>query len=356
MGILLKLEAVAVSYGGVAALHPLTLSVMPGEFFCLLGPSGCGKTTTLGVIAGFFAAQHGRVVLGDEDVTSLTPQNRRIGVVFQNYALFPHMTAAENIGYGLRLQKRDKAEVKRRVEELLGLVHLTGKGNRFPRQLSGGEQQRVAIARALAIEPRLLLMDEPLSNLDARLREEMRDELKRIQRETGVTTVFVTHDQEEAFGIGDRVAVLNKGRLEQIGTPRDIYREPESLFVAQFIGRSNRFAATKVAGEKDVIDINGHRFACDRAARLQTQEGVLFLRPEEISLGNTKADLNSVPATVIEVIYGGALVNYRLQTQFGVLDVCRILEGTEPLPKGSEVHANWSPSAGALLADHDATE
>ena len=260
----LTLDGIEVKYGEVVALPPVSLGIKPGEFFCLLGPSGCGKTTTLNVVAGFIRVNGGKVVLDGRDITDLPPQRRQIGVVFQSYALFPHMTAAQNIGYGLRLRRMPPDDMARRVKESLSLVRLDGKGDRYPKQLSGGEQQRVAIARALAIEPRLLLLDEPLSNLDARLREEMRNELKRIQRTTGVTTIFVTHDQEEAFGAGDRIAVLNKGIVEQVVTPAEIYKRPVSSFVAGFIGRSNRLrgAYLHAAG---AMELAGGRFRISAA-------------------------------------------------------------------------------------------
>ena len=249
----LSLEGVGVTYGNVRALPPLSLKINSCEFFCLLGPSGCGKTTTLNVIAGFIATDSGRVLLDGRDITRLPPQKRQIGVVFQNYALFPHMTAADNIAYGLKLQKVPSADIDRQVAGLLELVQLENKGGRYPKNLSGGEQQRVAIARALAIKPQLLLLDEPLSNLDARLRDEMRTELKRIQRLTGVTTVFVTHDQQEAFTAGDRIAVLNKGIVEQVGTPTEIYERPASHFVARFIGRSNEIRGSFNKGDGAIV-------------------------------------------------------------------------------------------------------
>lgn len=348
MNAYLELDRVEVSYGAVQALHPLTLSVQAGEFFCLLGPSGCGKTTTLGIVAGFTRAGGGRVLLGGQDVTMMPPQQRQMGVVFQNYALFPHMTAAQNVGYGLKLRKREAADIERRVNELLALVRLEGKGDRYPRQMSGGEQQRVAIARALAIEPRLLLLDEPLSNLDARLREEMRNELKRIQRTTGVTTIFVTHDQEEAFGAADRIAILNHGRLEQVGTPTEIYQSPRSMFVANFIGRSNALNGTLSA--PGVFEVQGQRFACGRPAADSSRSWVLFLRPEELKITRNPASPNSVRGTVVEIVYVGAIVNMRVQTDIGELLAYRLGTGGEPVAAGDAVQVGWEPGAGSLLA------
>jgi putative spermidine/putrescine transport system ATP-binding protein len=347
----LDLDQIEVAYAGVTALHPLSLGIQRGEFFCLLGPSGCGKSTTLGVVAGFLPPSSGRVSIDSRDVTVLPPQQRRIGVVFQSYALFPHMTVAENIGYGLKMQKRNGGEVESRIATLLELVRLEGKGKRFPRQLSGGEQQRVAIARALAIEPRILLLDEPLSNLDARLREQMRSELKRIQRTTGVTTVFVTHDQEEAFGIGDRIAVLNQGRLEQLGTPVEIYRHPKTSFVAKFIGRSNCLHG-QLSADGEVFNVNGYAFRnASRENRATANSHVLYLRPEELLLSLVPEQPNSIPGSITEIIYGGAVVNYRICCDLGELEACRIAGHGPVWSVGDEVHIGWTPQSGALLSD-----
>ncbi len=346
----LGIDQVTIAYGGLTVLHALSLSIAPGEFFCLLGPSGCGKTTTLNVVAGFMALTSGRVTLGGRDVTSLPPQQRRIGLVFQNYALFPHMTVAQNIGYGLRLQRRPAAEIKRKVDELTSLVQLGGKTERYPRQLSGGEQQRVAIARALAIEPDLLLLDEPLSNLDARLREDMRGELKRIQRATGVTTVFVTHDQEEAFGLGDRVAVMNKGRLEQIGSPAEIYRAPRTQFVARFIGRSNRLSG-EAHPDRQRFDIDGHSFACTVGSAASSGPLTLFIRPEDMLISARPFDTNSLAGKIVEAVYGGTIVTYRVDTPIGVLEVAKLGIDGEGFSHGQPVHVSWPAGAGVLLAD-----
>jgi putative spermidine/putrescine transport system ATP-binding protein len=347
----LDLDKIEVAYAGVTALHPLSLGIQRGEFFCLLGPSGCGKSTTLGVVAGFLAPSGGSVSIDGHDVTALSPQQRQIGVVFQSYALFPHMTIANNIGYGMKMQKRNGGEIEKRVATLLELVRLEAKGNRFPRQLSGGEQQRAAIARALAIEPRLLLLDEPLSNLDARLREQMRGELKRIQRTTGVTTVFVTHDQEEAFGVGDRIAVLNQGRLEQLGTPVEIYRQPKTSFVAKFIGRSNCLRG-QLSASGEVFSVDGHTFR--NAARENAPSGkfqTLYLRPEEVLLSASPEQTNSIPGNITEIIYGGAIVNYRVRCALGELEACRIAGQGPGWSVGDAVYIGWAPESGALLSD-----
>ena len=344
----LELESISVNYGEVVALPPLSLSIRAGEFFSLLGPSGCGKSTTLNVIAGFILIGQGRVVLDGRDITALPPQKREIGVVFQSYALFPHMTAAENIAYGLKLRKLDKDDIARRVDEGLALVQLSGKAGRYPRQLSGGEQQRIAIARALAIRPRLLLLDEPLSNLDARLREDMRLELKRIQRSTGITTVFVTHDQAEAFGTADRIAVLEKGMIKQVGSPSEIYKRPASPFVARFIGRSNRLAG-RYSRVGQCLEVNGCRFAVDLDPATDIVDATLYLRPEDIKFEPSDAAMNSFSGVVTSVVYGGSTVDYQIQTSIGVLEICRFAD-QDQYAVGASAKVYWSPSAGAILS------
>ncbi|MFC6952639.1 ABC transporter ATP-binding protein [Halorubellus litoreus] len=249
----LTLDDVSVTYGDTTALDSVSLSIADGEFFTLVGPSGCGKTTTLRTIAGFERPSAGSVRFADRDVTGLPPEDRDVGVVFQNYALFPHMTVGENVAYGLNFADPPGGGSDRdRVEELLELVDMAGFADRDPESLSGGQQQRVALARALAPGPEVLLLDEPMSALDARLREHLRRQVKRVQRELDITTVYVTHDQEEALAVSDRLAVVNDGRIEQVGTPEQVYREPETRFVAGFVGENNLLDGT-VAG----VDADG---------------------------------------------------------------------------------------------------
>jgi ABC-type Fe3+/spermidine/putrescine transport system ATPase subunit len=285
----LRLAGIAKRYGAVAAVDGLDLEVCEGEFLTLLGPSGCGKTTTLGLIAGFFAPTAGEIYLKGRPVSGLPPFKRDIGVVFQDYALFPHMSAAENVAFGLRMRKLPGEEIARRVEEALELVHLRGLGERRPLELSGGQRQRVALARALVIRPAVLLLDEPLSNLDLKLREGMRVEIAALQRRLGITTVFVTHDQGEALVMSDRIAVMNAGRIEQLGRPAEIYERPATRFVAEFIGRMNFF---RVDGK------------------------TVAVRPERARLSREKpADGFARSGTIRNVLYLGATLEYQLELE-----------------------------------------
>jgi ABC-type Fe3+/spermidine/putrescine transport system ATPase subunit len=275
--------------GALAAVHDVSLHVRPGELLTLLGPSGCGKTTTLRMIAGFQEPAAGRIFIGDRDVTGVEANDRGIGFVFQNYALFPHLTVFENVAYGLRVQRWETADITRAVGEVLSLVGLAGYEPQMPHQLSGGEQQRVALARAIVIRPTVLLFDEPLSNLDAKLRLQMRGEIRSLQKKLGVTTVYVTHDQEEAMAISDRIAVMNKGEIAQIGDAEELYRHPASLFVARFIGQANLIKA-RVAGLGDgrvELDIVGHRHTVAATAADAPQPGqavTAVVRPEALTI------------------------------------------------------------------------
>jgi iron(III) transport system ATP-binding protein len=285
----------------LAAVDDVSLTVEPGELLTLLGPSGCGKTTTLRIVAGFEQPDEGRVYVGEQDVTALMVYRRSIGFVFQNYALFPHLTVFENIAYGLRVRRLPAATIRGRVGQVLELVGLPGHGGRFPHQLSGGEQQRVAVARAVVVEPQLLLFDEPLSNLDAKLRVQMRAELSRLQRQLAITTVYVTHDQEEAMAISDRIAVMRQGSIAQIGTAEELYRAPRSAFVAQFIGRVNLVEARVLGATGGRVAVELWGAALSVAADGGYTEGercVLVLRPESLTLvpESTKATTNEVVA------------------------------------------------------------
>jgi spermidine/putrescine ABC transporter ATP-binding subunit len=305
-----RLVAVTKSYGDVVALPQLDLDVPESSFFALLGPSGCGKTTTLRLVAGFETADAGEVWIKGDEVTRVPPYKRNFGMVFQQLALFPHLSVNDNVAFGLRMRRVDRGETAKRVARALELVKLAGYGDRYPRQLSGGQQQRVALARAIVFEPSVLLLDEPLGALDKMLREEMQVELRELQRRLGITTVFVTHDQEEALTMSDYVAVMREGRIEQIGPPRDIYERPRTRFVAGFLGASNFLSATVVATEGDriVVDLGGSRVGVkgSKADLNGIGDGKLTLavRPERITIVTPGA--GRLRGTVADVVYRGS--------------------------------------------------
>ncbi len=274
----LQLEGVAKQFGSFTALQGVDLQIAPGEFVCFLGPSGCGKTTLLRIIAGLEAHSAGRILQAGRDISTLPPAQRDYGIVFQSYALFPNLSVADNVAYGLVNRQRPRAEIRARVAELLGLVGLPGSEAKVPAQLSGGQQQRVALARALATSPGLLLLDEPLSALDAIVRVHLRQEIKSLQRRLGVTTIMVTHDQEEALSVADRIVVMNHGRIEQVGTPIQIYREPASAFVADFVGRVNALPARLEAGG---VQLGGTHFDCPHPGPAG-RDVTVYLRPEDV--------------------------------------------------------------------------
>jgi putative spermidine/putrescine transport system ATP-binding protein len=281
----LEMHDLRKSFAAQTALDGVSISLDEGEFLSLLGPSGCGKTTALRIVAGFLQPDSGRVVIAGEDMTNRAPNRRDVGMVFQAYSLFPNMTAAQNVAFGLKVRKVAGARRNARVAELLEIVGLSHAVDRYPHQLSGGMQQRVALARALAIEPRVLLLDEPLSALDALVRVQLREEIRRVQTQLGITTVYVTHDQEEALSISDRVAVVYGGRIEQLGPPVEIYGAPETRFVAEFIGTMNRLESRVAEGEAPAVDINGTIVPVDAVrGRPAGQPVLLLLRPEAITL------------------------------------------------------------------------
>jgi len=297
-----ELDGVSVTFGGVTALSDVDLSVGDGEFFTLVGPSGCGKTTTLRTVAGFETPSSGTVRIGGTDVTDHSPEDRDIGIVFQNYALFPHMTVRENVAYGLRYRSPPgEVDTAERVTAMLELVDMAGMGDRQPGSLSGGQKQRIALARALAPGPDVLLLDEPLSALDARLRERLRVSIRGIQRELDITTVYVTHDQEEALAISDRIAVVRDGHVEQVGTPQAVYHTPATRFVAEFMGENNVFDATVASRDPPRASLDGTTLPVD--GPLPDRERVpLCVRPEDVTLGDGDVTL---PVTVEHVEFLG---------------------------------------------------
>ena len=335
-----RIEHVFKRFGGVTAVNDFNLVVKDGEFVSILGPSGCGKTTTLRMIAGFERATEGEIYIGEQCVSSsikgsfAPPEKRDIGMVFQSYAVWPHMTVAENVGYPLKIQKVDKAERERRVQEMLELVHLGEYGKRYPNQLSGGQQQRVALARALVAEPGLLLLDEPLSNLDAKLRESMRFEILEIQKKTGITVVYVTHDQGEAMAMSDRVVVMSMGVVQQIGAPHEIYTQPANKMVADFIGLVN-FMEGEVKGDR--VFLKGSKVSFPNHSKI-TGEATIAVRPENITMSLAGGQIEG---QLTHRFYLGDAVDYRVKV--GDHDVRVIVKGADldSIPDGAKVYLDF---------------
>lgn len=348
-------------FGANVVLNGIDLEVKQGELLTLLGPSGCGKSTTLNLIAGFLDPDRGEVHIKGNNVTKVPPYKRDLGMVFQTYSLFPHMTVYENLSFGLKLRKVGKAEQKKKISKALELVKMSGLENRYPRELSGGQRQRVAISRALVVEPELLLLDEPLSNLDAKLRHELRAEIKRLQKEIGVTTIFVTHDQEEALSMSDRVVVMNAGKIEQISTPTDIYNHPKTEFVFQFIGKSNCFegnvsavdkrkVAVKIGSDITHVDTN-NIMGNDRD--LKTGDEVkLYIRPEKLQIVSldekSSSPLDFHRAKISQMNYLGTSWEINVLLQGKSIQV--LTSAFDPSwQNGSEVLIGWSPSEVMLV-------
>ena len=311
----IRLEGLHKAYGALVAVDNLSLDIAEGEFLTFLGPSGCGKTTTLRMIAGFVIPDRGRVHIHGQDLTDIAPNARNVGMVYQQYALFPHMSVFENVAFGLRVRKIPAAELRRRVDASLELVRLAEFARRLPRTLSGGQQQRVALARALVIEPEVLLLDEPLSNLDAKLRREMQLELRRLQAQLGITAVYVTHDQSEALAMSDRIAVMNHGRLEQLDTPAELYHRPRTAFVAGFIGQANLLDVKITDTQEGFVSASvneswGIRAVGDTPVEAG-ERALAVVRPEAVFLFDESSE-GRVEADVSEVVYGGASLLYRL--------------------------------------------
>ncbi|MFB3884881.1 MAG: ABC transporter ATP-binding protein [Thermodesulfobacteriota bacterium] len=347
----IQLQDLLKRFGTLEAVSHVSLEIHDGELFTLLGPSGCGKTTILRLIGGFHKPDHGEIYFDGKAVTAIPPYERSIGMVFQNYALWPHMTIFDNIAYGLKLKKFSKTEIVDKVSRALKLVNLTGLEKRYPGQLSGGQQQRVALARALVLSPDVLLLDEPLSNLDAKIRVQVRAEIRKLQKELAITTIYVTHDQEEALTLSDRIAVINHGKLQQIGPPRDLYERPENPFVADFIGINNLIPG-------DIEEIN----AAERWMRVRTKVGFLVclsdqrfkpgercmvsFRPETASIGQsqeTAIELNSISGTVSFAYYIGNTIRYDIEMNHDIIFKVDIQNpwGYQPFSIGEKVYVNF---------------
>ncbi len=344
----LKLNNICKHYGSVKAVEDFNLEVEQGEFISLLGPSGCGKTTTLQMIAGFEEPTSGSIHVGGRDMTSVAPSARDIGIVFQSYALFPHMTVAENVSFGLEMRRTPKAESKQRVAETLELVHLADFANRFPKALSGGQRQRVALARAIVIRPQLLLLDEPLSALDAKIREDMQIELRNIQHTVGVTTILVTHDQAEAMAMSDRIAVMNAGRLAQLGAPFDTYEHPSDAFTSGFLGKTNLFEGKVTAQTGGTLKVQCADIDLSVPGQASIGDSVtVSLRPEKIAL--VEAGKGFLNATIDTRIFLGNCWTYQLNSALGKLQVTLQNSGIEVATEGDTVGIDWPQETLRLL-------
>ena len=354
---IIEIQGVTKRFGAVAAVDGVDLTVADGELFTLLGPSGCGKTSLLRLLAGFYQPDSGSIRFDDRVVNGLPPYERRIGMVFQNYALWPHMTVADNIGYGLRLRKLPPVEVQARLQEGLRKVNLTGFEARYPGQLSGGQQQRVALARALVLNPDILLLDEPLSNLDAKIRIQVRAEIRRLQQELRITTIYVTHDQEEALSLSDRVAVMRDGHVLQVGPPKELYERPRTRFVADFVGTNNLVPGEVQTGGRGGGDlVVSTALGPLRAVASGAVSGrcVLAVRPENVALGVPAAgESNRVDGRVSLVSYLGNTLRYDVQTGSGLVLKADIRDPWhhDPLPVGRPVTLSFPPSVTLAVSD-----
>ena len=346
-----ELVEVTKRFGRQTAVDAVSLKVEEGEFLSLLGGSGCGKTTTLRMIAGFEIPTGGRLLIGGADMLGMPANRRGVGMVFQNYGLFPHMTAAQNIGFGLRVARRNAREISARVAEMLALIHMEELRDRFSHQMSGGQQQRVALARALAVRPSVLLLDEPLSALDAAIRVRLRAEIRSIQRRLGITAIYVTHDQEEALAISDRVVVMRAGRIEQIGTPAEIYNRPVNGFVASFVGSSNVLRVTVVDPACGKVAIDGQEISTAKPILNPVgQELHLTIRPESMSLRNGMSSNNHLRGTLESIVFLGSVVRLVVRTGAAELIVDLFNDPQATLPTlGSEVSVGFAPQACLLL-------
>ncbi len=344
-----RLEQVTKRFDDVVAVADLSLGIPHGSFFALLGPSGCGKTTTLRMIGGFEEPTSGRILLGGRPVQGLPPHKRDVNTVFQSYALFPHLSVADNVAFGLKRQGVHRGAIRAKVEEMLELVDLAGLGGRKPKQLSGGQQQRVALARALVCRPRVLLLDEPLGALDLKLRKQMQLFLKQLQHEVGITFVHVTHDQEEAMTMADSIAVMNKGRLEQLGSPDELYERPQTAFVAGFLGVSNLLAGTVAGADRVALAAGGEVRVEPSALVGRSGRVAVGVRPEKIRLG--AGEPNELEGTVVETAYVGVSTQYVVETRHGRIQVYvqNTQAGAAHAARGDEITVSFSPEVAFVV-------
>jgi putative spermidine/putrescine transport system ATP-binding protein len=348
----LELDKVHKQYGPNNVVHDFNLTVARGEFVSFLGPSGCGKTTTLRMIAGFETPTGGTIRIDGKDVTDLRPNQRNVGMVFQSYALFPNLTVADNVAFGLKVAKRPAEEIKARVAEMLAMIKLPQLGARYPYQLSGGQQQRVALARAIAGKPKVLLLDEPLSALDAKIRVSLRAEIRALQQDLGITTIYVTHDQEEALSMSDRIVVMNEGRVEQIGAPFEIYNYPRTRFVASFVGTLNILSGKIIDAAHGRISIDGQEIRAVRGVADASAGDVraVALRPEAIVLNGAGGDRNQIRGTIDEVSFLGAVVRIRVRIAENSVSLDTFNSPSNPPPKrGDDVTLSFAPEDVLML-------
>lgn len=350
----LEISNLQKDYAGNRVVENFNLAVEQGEFVSFLGPSGCGKTTVLRMVAGFETPSAGMIRIDSKDVVNLKPNQRNIGMVFQAYALFPNMTVAQNLAFGLKVAGQSKAKIEATVQEMLALIKLEELGQRYPFQLSGGQQQRVALARALAVKPKLLLLDEPLSALDAKIRVSLREEIRAIQRKLQITTIFVTHDQEEALSMSDRIVVMHKGKADQCGTPFEIYNQPKTRFVASFVGTINVLEGRVADAQTGSFLLNGTKLSLGRSlANLKTDDSIaLALRPEAASLGQVAGKAGQLQGSVQDVNFLGSVIRVRVKVGENVLSLDAFNQPSVNPPKaGDTVMVSFAPEDLLLLAD-----
>ncbi len=341
----LSIQHASKTYARNVAVEDFNLDVEKGELVSFLGPSGCGKTTTLRMVAGFEVPTIGKIQLNGVDITNTPPNRRNVGMVFQAYALFPNMSVGDNIGFGLKIAKKPKQEIAERVKEMLGLIKMPDLGDRFPYQLSGGQQQRVALARALAISPQVLLLDEPLSALDAKIRVELRYEIRRIQQQTKITTIYVTHDQEEALTLSDRVVVMSAGKIEQVGSPFDVYNFPKTPFVASFMGTLNQLRSKVVDAGSGKLALGTQEFKTSAPVKAGATDALVMLRPEELHIGSVEGE-NHLVGKVESVAFLGSVVRIHLKLGESVVTLDALNERKLVLPKvGEDLTVSFPPHA-----------